>query len=142
MSSGAYLLFSQRGHKSPCTLLGHLNPHPCLQLRRFTVPRYAKCSDVAPYAIDSFFLLPTPSAPHCTLKVSKHDSLWQPPAAHPDEHPPPTKKSLLLFTVGCLCALTSGYLEGAVVEIHLMNCSFALCPDNERGPLRQVPPLV
>ena len=31
----------------------------------------------------------SPSSPHCTLKVSEHDSLWQPPAAHSDERPRP-----------------------------------------------------
>ena len=33
------------------------------------------------------FLLPTLSSPLCTLKVSDHYSLWQPPAAHSDERP-------------------------------------------------------
>ena len=33
-----------------------------------------------------------PHSPDCTLKVSEHDLLWKPPAAHSDEHPRPQKK--------------------------------------------------
>ena len=33
------------------------------------------------YAIGPLFLISTPFFPHCTLKVSEYDSLWQPPAA-------------------------------------------------------------
>ena len=29
--------------------------------------------------VGPLFLLPTPSSPNCALKVSEHDSLWQPP---------------------------------------------------------------
>ena len=42
-------------------------------------------------------LLPTPSSPHLTLKVSEHHSLWQSPAAHSDELPHPQKKSSLII---------------------------------------------
>ena len=34
-----------------------------------------------------YFSLPAPSSPHCTIKVSEHDSLRRPPIAHSDEHP-------------------------------------------------------
>ena len=54
---------------------------------------YAKCPDVAQYAIDPLFLLPTPSSSHCTPKVSENDLLWQPPAAYSDERPRPRKSS-------------------------------------------------
>ena len=42
---------------------------PKPQRHRFPVPRYAKCPDVALYAIGPLFLLPAPSSPHCTLRV-------------------------------------------------------------------------
>ena len=62
-----------------------------LQCRRFPIPRYAKRPDVALYVIGPLFLLPTPSSLHCKLKVSEHDSLWRPPAAHSNERARPTK---------------------------------------------------
>ena len=40
VNSRAYLLFLPRGHKPQPTLHGLLNPHLCLQRRRFPVPRY------------------------------------------------------------------------------------------------------
>ena len=89
MSSRVYLFFPPRGHEPPHTLRDRLNPHLSLQHRRFTTPRYAKRPDVALYAIGPLFLRPTSCFPHCTLKVSEHDSLWQPPAAHLDERPRP-----------------------------------------------------
>ena len=46
--------------------------------RRFPILRYAKRPDIALYAVGPLFRLPTLSSPHCTLKVSEHDSLWQP----------------------------------------------------------------
>ena len=50
------------------------------------------------FPIGPLFLLSTPSSPHCTLKVSKHDSLWQPPAAYSDERPRPyTTKNIRRF---------------------------------------------
>ena len=42
------------------------------------------------------FLLPIPSSPHCTFKVSLRDSLRQPPAAHSDERPRLTRINPLL----------------------------------------------
>ena len=98
---------------------------------------YAKRSDVALYTIRSLFLLSTPSSPHCTRKVSEHDSLWQPPAAHSDERPRPQKSSRAQH---CLNALTPGYLKSTVVRGHPMVWSLALCPDGVRcGVWRSVP---
>ena len=59
----------------------------------FSNPPYAERPDVALYTVRPLFLLPTPSSPHCALKVSEHDSLWQPPAAHSEERPRPQKSS-------------------------------------------------
>ena len=93
MSSRVCLLFfPPRGHEPPPTLRDRLNPHLRLQSRRFPISYYAKRSDVALYAIGPLFLLPTPSFPHCILKVFQHDSVWQPHAAHLDERPCPQKK--------------------------------------------------
>ena len=39
------------------------------------VARYTKRRDVALHAIGPLFPLPTLPSPHCTLKVSEHDSL-------------------------------------------------------------------
>ena len=83
--NSSVFLFRLRGHRPPPTLHDRLNPHPCLQRCRFPVPRYARRPDVALNAIDPLFLFPTPSYPHCTLKVSEHDSLWQLPATHSGE---------------------------------------------------------
>ena len=94
MSSHFYLFFPPRGHEPPPTLRDRLNLHLSLQRRRhFPTLHYDKRSDVAPCAIGSLFLLPTPSSPYCTRKVSEYDSLWQPPAAHSDERPHPQNKS-------------------------------------------------
>ena len=60
-------------------------------------PRYAKRPYAALYAIGPLILFPIPSSPHCTLKVSEHDSLWQPPAAHAYERP--AHRSLLVRNV-------------------------------------------
>ena len=49
------------------------------------------------HTVGPLFLLPTPSSPHCVLKVSEHESLWQPPAAHSEERPP--HKRLLVRNV-------------------------------------------
>ena len=89
MSSRVCLCFPPRGHEPPPALRDHLNLHLSLQRRRFSIPRYAKRPDVALYAFGPLFLLPTPSSPRCTLKVSEHDSPWQPPAAPSDECPRP-----------------------------------------------------
>ena len=114
MSSRVYLFFPPRGHEPPPTLRDRLNPHVSLQQRcRFPIPRFAKRPDVALYAIGPFFLLPTPSPPYCTLKVSKNDSLWEIPAAHSDERPHPQKNSY--NAQRCPNALTPGHLKGMVV---------------------------
>ena len=129
MSGRVYLFFHSRGHEPPPTLRDRLNPHLRLERRRFPVLRHARCPDVALYAIDPLFLLPTPSSPHCTLKVSEHDSLWQSPAAHSDERPRPQMSSC---AQRFLDALTPGYLEGTVVRSHSMLWSLALCPDDTK----------
>ena len=127
MSSRVYLFFPPRGHEPPPTLRDRLNPlHLSLESRRFPVPRYAKHPDVALDAIGSLFLLPTPSSPYCTLKVSENDSLRQPLAAHSEERPRPQKSSR---SQRRLSALTPGYLIGTVVRSHRMVWSLALCPD-------------
>ena len=66
-------------------------------------------------AVVPFFLLPTPSSTHCALKVSEHDSLWQPPAAHSEERPRPQKSSR---AQRCLNNLAPGNLKGTVVRGH------------------------
>ena len=129
MSSRVYLFFSPRSHEPPPTLRDRINPHLSLQLRRFPNSRNAKRSDVAPYAIGPLSLLLTPFSPHCTLKISEHDSLWQPPAAHSDERLRPQKSSR---AQRCLSALTLGHLKGTVVRGHPMVWSLALCPDDAK----------
>ena len=75
ISSCVYLFFPSRGHKPPPTFRGRLNPHLCLQRSRFPVPRNAKHSDAALYAIDlsTIYILPFPSSPYYTFKVSEHE---------------------------------------------------------------------
>ena len=82
MSGRVFLFLPPRGHEPPPTLRDRLNPNLSLYRHRFPIPCYAKRPDVALYTVGPFFLLPTPSSTHCALKVSEHDSLWQPPAAH------------------------------------------------------------
>ena len=106
-----------------------LNPHLCLQRRHVPVPRCAKRPDVASYAIDRLFFIPTPSTPYCTLKVSKYDSPWQPPAAHSDKCPRPQTSS---GAQAGLNAFISTYLEGTVEGSHPMVWSLALCPDGAK----------
>ena len=89
-------------------------------------PQSLNLSDVALDAICPLFLLPTPSSPYCTLKVSESDSLRQPPAAHSEERPRPQKSSR---SQRRLNALTPGYLKGTVVRSHPMVWSLALCHD-------------
>ena len=128
MSSRVYF-FPPRGHEPPPTLRDRLNPHLSLLRRCFLSPRYAKRPDFALDAIGSFFLLPTPSSPYCTLKVSENESLRQPPAAHSEERPRPQK---YFRSQRRLNALTPGYLKGTVVRSHPMVWSLALCPDDTK----------
>ena len=121
MSSRVYFFCPPRGREPSPTLHDRLNPHLRQQCRRFPIPRYVKRPDVVLYAIGPLFFLPTPSSPHCTLKVSEHDSLWQPPAAHSDERPRPRKSSR-----------AQRYLKGTIVRGHPMVWSLALCPDDAK----------
>ena len=130
MSGRVFLFFPLRSHQPPLTLRDLLNPNLSLQRHRFLIPRYAKRPDVALYTVGPlFFLLPTPSSPHCALKVSEHDSLWQPPAAHSEERPRPQKSSR---AQRCLNALAPGYLKGTVVRGHPVVWSLALRPDDTK----------
>ena len=115
MSSRVFPFFLLRGHEHPPTLRDRLNPNLSLERNRFPIPHYVKRPDVALYTVASLFLLPTPSSPHCALKVSEHDSLWQPPAAHSEERARPQKSSR---AQRCLNALAPGYLPGTVVLGH------------------------
>ena len=96
--SGRVLLFffPPRGHEPPPTLLTASTQTSAFRAIVFQSPdmpnaRMSLCTQ----SVHSVFLLPTPSSsPHCVLKVSEHDSLWQPPAAHSEEERPrPQKKS-------------------------------------------------
>ena len=129
MSGRIFLLFCPRGHEPPPTLRDRLNPNLSLYRHRFPIPRYAKRPDVALYTVGPLFLLPTPSSPHCALKVSEYDSLWQPPAAHSEERPRPQKSSRAHC---CLNALAPGYLKGTVVRGHPVVLSLALRPDDAK----------
>ena len=134
MYSRVYFLFPQRGHEPPPTLRDRLNPHFCLR-RRFLIPHYTKHTEVALSAIGLLFLLPTPSSPHWTLKVSEHDSVWQPPASHSDEHPRPQKKPPRAQC--CLNDMTPGYLEGMVRLYEAIRLSLVLrCVPMMRGKTR------
>ena len=129
MSSRVFLFFPPRGHEPPPTPRDRINPPLSLYRRRFPILRYAKCSDIALYAIDPLFHLPTPSSPHCTLKVSENYSLWQPRPAYSDERPRPQKSSRAQH---CLDALAPGYLKGMVEAGHPMVWSLALRPDDAK----------
>ena len=129
MSGRVFVFFPPRGHKPPPTLRYRLNPDLSLQRHHFPVLRYAKRPDVALYTVGPLFLLPTLSSLHCALKVSEHDSLWQPLAAHLDERPRPQKSSR---SQRCLNALAPGYLKGTVVRGHPVVWSFALRPDDAK----------
>ena len=131
MSCRVYQFFPPRGHKPPLIFRDCLNPHLCLQHRRFPIPRYAKRPDVALYATGPPFLVPTPSSPHCTLKFSEHGSVCQPPAVPLDERPRPQKSSRVQR---CLNAITLGYLKGTDIRGHPMIWPLALCPDCEARP--------
>ena len=124
-----------RGYKPPPTFRDCINLHHCLQRRHFPIPRYAKRPDVALYAMDPLFLLPTPSSPHCTLKVSEDGSHWQPPDAYSDNPSRPQKSSPSRRRLN---ALILDYLKGTVVRDHPMMWSLALCPDDAK----QDPPVV
>ena len=99
------LLLAMSGRVYLRPLRDRFNPNLSLDRHRFPIPRYAKRPDVALYTVGPFFLLPTPSSTHCALKVSEHDSLWQPPAAHSEERSRPQKSSR---AQRCLNALAPG----------------------------------
>ena len=128
MSGRVFLFLPPRGHEPPPTLRDRLNPNLSLYRHRFPIPRYAKRPDVALYTVGPFFLLPTPSSTHCALKVSEHDSLWQPPAAHSEERSRPQKSSR---AQRCLNALAPGNLKGTVVRGHPVVWSLALRSDDD-----------
>ena len=114
ISSRVYLFFPPRGQESPPTLRDRLNPHVSLQQRCcFPIPLFAKRPDVALYTTGPLFLLPTPSPPYCTLKVSENDSLWEITAAYSDERLHSQKNSC--NAQRCFNALTPGHLKGMVV---------------------------
>ena len=129
MSLSVYLLFPPHDHEPPPTLRDGLNPHHSLQRRRFPSPREAGRPDVALCTFSPLFLLPAPSSPHCTLKVSEHDSLWQPLLARSDERPHPRTSSR---AQGSLKTLTPGYLKGTVVRGHPMVWPLALSADDSK----------
>ena len=128
MSGRVFLFLPPRGHEPPPTLRDRLNPNLSLYRHRFPIPRYAKRPDVALYTVGPFFLLPTPSSTHCALKVSEHDSLWQPLAAHSEEKRSRPQKSSRAQR--CLNALAPGYLKGTVVRGHPVVWSLALRSDD------------
>ena len=107
MSSRVYLLFPPRGHEPSPTLRDKLNPQLYLQCRCLPTPRYAKRLDVALYAIGPLFLVSTPSSPHCTLKVSEHDSFChsRPPLIQMSAF---VHKSLVAYNVGIVQPLGGG----------------------------------
>ena len=74
----------------------------------------------------------TLSSPHCTLKVSHHDLLCPPPAAHSDERPRPQTSSRAQRYVN---TLTPGYRKGAVKRSHPLVWYPALCPDDAKPGL-------
>ena len=129
MSSRVFLFFPPRGHEPPPTLRDRLNPNLSLYRHRFPIARNAKRPDVALYTVGPFFLLPTPPSTHCALKVSEHDSLWQPPAAHSEERSRPQKSSR---AQRCLNALAPGNLKGTVVRGHPVVWSLALRSDDAK----------
>ena len=129
MSGRVFLFLPPRGHEPPPTLRDRLNPNLSLYRHRFPIPRHAKRPDVALYTVGPFFLLPTPSSTHCALKVSEHDSLWQPPAAHSEERSRPQKSSR---AQRCLNALAPGNLKGTVVRGHPVVWSLALRSDDAK----------
>ena len=129
MSGRVFLFLPPRGHEPPPTLRDRLNPNLSLYRHRFPIPRYAKRPDVALYTVSPFFLLPTPSSTHCALKLSEHDSFWQPPAAHSEERSRPQKSSR---AQRCLNALAPGYLKGTVVRGHPVVWFLALRSDDAK----------
>ena len=129
MSGRVFLFLPSRGHEPPPTLRDRLNPNLSLYRHRFPIPRYAKRPDVALYTVGPFFLLPTPSSTHCALKVSEHDSRWQPPAAHSEERSRPQKYSR---AQRCLNGLAPGHLKGTVVRGNPVVWSLALRSDDAK----------
>ena len=94
--------------------------------------------DVTLYAIDPLYLLPIPSFPHCTLKarqgkVSEHNSLWQPPAAHSDERS--ARKSILVHnTVSMLSyrVISRARLYEVIRWSGLLPCASMMMRSNAR----------
>ena len=70
LSGRVFLFFPPCGHEPPPILPDRLNPNLSLERHCFPIPRYAKRPDVALYTVGPLFLLPTPSSPHCAIKVS------------------------------------------------------------------------
>ena len=66
MPTRVVLLFPPCGHSPLLTPRDRLNLHRCLQRRRFAALRSDKRPNVALYAVDPLFLLPTPPS-QCTL---------------------------------------------------------------------------
>ena len=51
----------------------------------------------------------TPSSLHCTLKVSEHDSLWQPPVTYSNKCPRPQKSSRAQHRLNSNSRLSRGH---------------------------------
>ena len=129
MSGRVSLFFPPRGHE-----LGPPSVTASTQTSAFNAIVFQ--SPVMPnarmsllYTVGPLFLLPTPSSSHCAFKVSGHDSLWQPLAAHSEERPRPQKSSR---AQRCLNALAPGYLKRTVVRGHLVVWSLALRSDDAK----------
>ena len=133
MSSHVYLFFPPRGHEPPPTLRDRFNPHLSLQPRRFRIPLLCQTPGCRSVRNRPTLSPPTPSSPHCTLKVSEHDTLRQPPAAHSDERLRPQKSCRAQL---CLNALTLSYLMGTVARGQPMVWSLALCSDDAKRKTR------
>ena len=135
ISSRVSVLLTSCDHKPPPTLRDRLDPHLCLQRRRFPVLHYydVKRPAFALHGADPLFLLRTSSSPYCALKVSEHGSLWQPPVAHSDERSPPQKSSC---AHGCLNAFKFSDLESTVVGSHPMVSSLLRCAPMMRSKTR------
>ena len=131
MSSRVYLFSPPRGHEPP-------SAHPPLPSQPTTQPLTPSLSNPSLCQTpgcrsvrnrSSLFPSYTPSSPNCTIKVSEHDSIRQPPAAYSDERPHPQKYSR---AQPCLNALTPGYFKGTVVRGHPVVWSLAPCLDDAK----------